>query len=286
MLIGELVKTHIPKIFDYCETKDREELHRLMSPAYSKQVFKIGYPFCKEYNQIMKDNEYVRFWKKEYTVHNKDLRVCSQWVITSKDLFLDYLLKKEIINKDQYAHFQKIVQADPNKRTGGNTGSSKNQTVKPVLETLDNITNDEILKSAALEMSQYYTLFYALETSIRKIIVEVMEHKYGRNWWNTAVNFAIRENAEKMMKIEMDTPHAKRSDHLIDYTLFSNLKNIIINNWQTFEPKFNKNQKAIDEILTDINRLRWPIAHCTPMPEDEVERLLLRLRDWCRALKT
>ena len=286
MLIGELVKTHIDKIFQYCETKDSEELHRLMSPAYSKQVFNIGYPFCKEYNQIMKDDEYVRFWKKEYAIRNKDLRVTSQWYAASKDLFLDYLKKKEIITTDQYAHYQRIVQAVPNKRSGVKTSSTKKQKVKPVLETLDNITNDEILKSDALEMSQYYTLFYALETSIRKIIVEVMEHKYGRNWWNTAVHFSIRENAEKMREIEMDTPHAKRSDHLIDYTLFSNLKNIIINNWQTFEPKFNKNQKAIDEILTDISRLRWPIAHCTPMAADEVERLQLRLRDWCRALKT
>jgi len=286
MRIGELVKTHIDKIFQYCETKDRDELFRLMDNVYSKKTFNINFPFCKEYNQIMKDDEYVRFWKKEYAIRNKDLRVTSQWYAFSKDLFLNYLLKKEIITTDQYAHYQRIVQADPNKRSEVKTSSTKTRKVKPVLETLDNITNDEILKSDALEMSQYYTLFYALETSIRKIIVEVMEHKYGRNWWNTAVHFSIRENAEKMREIEMDTPHAKRSDHLIDYTLFSNLKNIIINNWQTFEPKFNKNQKAIDEILTDINRLRWPIAHCTHMASDEVERLQLRLRDWCRALKT
>jgi len=84
MLIGKLVKEHISKIFDYCETQNPDELFNLMNKEYSKRVFNINFPFCKEIKLIEDDGEYVRFWKKDYQVRNKNLRVCSQWVIGSK----------------------------------------------------------------------------------------------------------------------------------------------------------------------------------------------------------
>ncbi len=284
MLIGEFVRSQIDKIFQYCEKKDRDELFRLMDKEYSKRTFNIGFPFCKEYNQIMKDDEYVRFWKKDYTIRNKDLRVCSQWVITSKDLFLNYLLEKNIISLDEFNHYQKIVQADPNKRSVVKSKSPNKKPAKLLQEILDHITSDEVLKSEAIEMSSYYTLFYTLERSIRKMIVEVMEEKYGENWWDNVIHFSIKETVERMMENEMETPHSKRSDHFIDYTSFIQLKNIIFHNWELFEGKFNKKKKSIDEILTDINRLRWPIAHSTPMVSKEIQRLEMRLDDWYSAL--
>ncbi|MFD1315226.1 Swt1 family HEPN domain-containing protein [Namhaeicola litoreus] len=285
MLIGELVKTHVDKIFQYCETKDRDELFHLMDKEYSKRTFNINFPFCKEYNQIVKDDEAVRFWKKDYTIRNKDLRVCSQWIITSKDLFLDYLLEKKIISPNEYNHYQKIVMADPNKRSGSKSNGLKNKTAKPFREILDHITTDEVLKSEALEMSTYYTLFYTLERSIRKMIVEIMEEKYGENWWDKKVDFRVKENVKNNLEYELDTPQTKRSENEIDYSTFGDLRKIINVNWTDFEPKFCKSLKSINETLINLNRLRVPIAHCTPMAPKEVERLKMQLDDWHDALK-
>lgn len=284
MKIGELVKNYIDKIFQYCETRDRDELFRLMDKSYSKEKFNINFPFCKEYNQIMKDEEYVRFWKKDYSIRNKDLRVCSQWVITSKDLFLNYLLEKNIISLDEFNHLNKIVQAE-NPRSKGRSKYTDPQRNKPLPEILNNITSDELLQKEAIEMSNYYSLFYALERSIRKMISDSMQKRYGENWWENAIHFSIKESAEKMKENEMDTPHSKRSDNNIDYTSFIQLKNIILANWKIFEVRFNKNKNSIDEILTDINRLRWPIAHSSPLATKEIQRLELRLDDWFSALK-
>lgn len=111
-LIGELVKDHISKIFHYCETQDRDELFRLMDKGYSKRKFNIGYPFCKELS-LLTEKESKRFYKLNYEVDDKIVRVCSQWVITSKDLFLDYLLSKRIITEQEFVHYQNIVQKKP-----------------------------------------------------------------------------------------------------------------------------------------------------------------------------
>jgi len=36
----------------------------------------------------------------------------------------------------------------------------------------------------------------------------------------------------------------------------------------------------VNETLIDLNRLRVPIAHCTPLAKKEVKRLELRIEDW------
>lgn len=43
--------------------------------------------------------------------------------------------------------------------------------------------------------------------------------------------------------------------------------------------------KAVERVKAALNILRGPIAHCTPLAEDEVVRLRLTVRDWFRLME-
>ena len=40
-----------------------------------------------------------------------------------------------------------------------------------------------------------------------------------------------------------------------------------------------------EKIIASLNALRAPIAHCSPLADDEVIRLQLTVRDWFRLME-
>jgi hypothetical protein len=69
----------------------------------------------------------------------------------------------------------------------------------------------------------------------------------------------------------------------IDYTTFGHLSGIITNNWDLFSTVF-KSQKAVQKVMSSLNLLRGPIAHCCPLSDDEIDRLQLTVKDWFRMM--
>lgn len=90
MKIGELVKTHLGRILAYCETEAHGELTSLLSPAYSKRVFGLGFPFCRDAADIDAALS-KRYWTETWLVRGKRIRVTSQWFEGSRAPFLAYL---------------------------------------------------------------------------------------------------------------------------------------------------------------------------------------------------
>jgi hypothetical protein len=74
-----------------------------------------------------------------------------------------------------------------------------------------------------------------------------------------------------------------RSSDPIDFTTFGELGEIIKSNWDVFGAMFNS-IRALEKVLANLNTLRGPIAHCSPLAEDEVLRLQLSVRDWFRLM--
>lgn len=70
---------------------------------------------------------------------------------------------------------------------------------------------------------------------------------------------------------------------MIDYSNFGELGEIIKANWDVFGDTFN-DIGAVQKILSALNTLRAPIAHCKSLAEDEVVRLHLSLADWFRQM--
>ena len=67
------------------------------------------------------------------------------------------------------------------------------------------------------------------------------------------------------------------------YTTFGELGDIIRANEPIFGDTF-KDLKAVSKVMFNLNTLRGPIAHCSPLAEDEVLRLQLSMRDWFRLM--
>jgi Swt1-like HEPN len=140
------------------------------------------------------------------------------------------------------------------------------------------------LRSEAAQMARHYELFYCLEKNIRKLISDTLESAHGENWWNTCVPQPVKDNVQKNIQREKDSGITLRSEHEIDFTTFGELGEIVRTNWDSFDAIFS-NEKAFTRIMTSLNILRSPIAHCSPLAEDEVIRLQLALKDWFRLME-
>lgn len=150
------------------------------------------------------------------------------------------------------------------------------------LENYDQFDRD--IRAEASLMSEYYEIFYCLEQSIRRLISETLREVEGGSWWEgDRVPPAIRDDVEKRHMRELDSGVSARSELLIDYTTFGELAVIIKKNWDMFEPIFST-EAAVTRVLSQLNLLRGPIAHCCQLSEDEALRLELAVRDWFRIM--
>ena len=94
----------------------------------------------------------------------------------------------------------------------------------------------------------------------------------------------VKDNVQKNMQREIDSGVTLRSEQEIDFTTFGELGEIVRNNWSHFDTMFSS-EKAFTKIMTSLNMLRGPIAHCCPLAADEIVRLKLAVKDWFRLME-
>ena len=140
------------------------------------------------------------------------------------------------------------------------------------------------LRLEAAAMAQHYELFYILEKSIRELVREKLLAEHGATWWDNAVPEPVRVNVEKNVDRERDSGVTLRSSERIDYTTFGELGEIVRANWSSFNDTFNS-EKAFTKVMTSLNLLRGPIAHCSALAPDEAVRLRLSLKDYFRLME-
>jgi len=141
------------------------------------------------------------------------------------------------------------------------------------------------IRQEASSMSQHYEVFYSLEKSIRRLIVDTLAAAEPAGWWSTGrVPPKIKTDAEGRMQKEIDSGVTPRSSEPIDFTNFGELSEIIKTNWDVFGGIF-ESPKAVERVMANLNTVRGPIAHCSPLAEDEVVRLRLSVRDWFRLME-
>lgn len=141
------------------------------------------------------------------------------------------------------------------------------------------------IRQDASAMSLQYEVFYSLEKSIRRLIAETLAAALPGDWWaSECVPTQVKTVAERRMKQEIDSGVTPRSSEPIDFTTFGELGEIIKSNWDIFGGIFNS-EKAVERVMTNLNTLRGPIAHCGVLAEDEVVRLQLSVRDWFRLME-
>lgn len=137
------------------------------------------------------------------------------------------------------------------------------------------------IRREAASMAPHYEVFYSLEKTVRALVADTLSEEDGDDWWETRVAPQVRKDAEDRQQREVDTGITPRSGDPIDFTTFGELGQIITSNWDVFEQTF-ASRKAVERVTANLNTLRAPIAHCSPLADDEVVRLRLSVRDWFR----
>ena len=142
------------------------------------------------------------------------------------------------------------------------------------------------IRSEAANMARHYEVFYCLETSIRRMVSDSLATKTGlEDWWSTdCVPSNIKQEVNGRIKSEVDAGVTRRSLEELDYTTFGELSQLIIFNWDVFGGPLNS-KRAVEKVMASLNSLRNPIAHCSPLAEDEALRLSLTMRDWFRLME-
>jgi hypothetical protein len=167
----------------------------------------------------------------------------------------------------------KAGRVDPRKTTG----LDEQVVVRLPLDSFD----DAVL-APARQMAAVYTGITAFENSARKLISTVLLEQVGENWWETNVSEKIRKRAEtRRLEEEKIKWHAARGSSPIIYTDFSDLSNIIRNNWEHFEPYVPTIEWAAN-IFDVLERSRNVIMHSGILSMEDVERVGINIRDWIK----
>lgn len=140
---------------------------------------------------------------------------------------------------------------------------------------------DYAIRASAIRMAEFYQLFYMLENDIRQFVSSILYDTYGKDWWTSHVPENVRTYAKTNKDKENKEGLPPRSKSLTDYLTFGHLGEIIKTNWDVFGGLFpNCEIERLEKVVSRLNIARGPIAHCGYLPEDEVVRLKLAMRDW------
>ena len=144
---------------------------------------------------------------------------------------------------------------------------------------------DRAIRQEAATMSQHYEIFYSLEKTMRSLVADTLQTAGGNAWWASGrVPVKIKQEADARLQREIDSGMTVRSSAPLDFATFGELGEIIKANWDLFGSVFSS-PKAVERVMSNLNTLRGPIAHCSPLAEDEVVRLRLSVRDWFRLME-
>ncbi len=151
-----------------------------------------------------------------------------------------------------------------------------------IAESLSIDLLDDELVASAKRMAVVYTAIAAFKNSVRNLLSNILLEERGENWWEECVSEKIRKRAEARMADEQKVRwHTRRGDDPINYTLMSDLINIIRDNWDKFEPHLHSAEWAAS-ILAPIERSRNAIMHSSTLDREDIERVGIYIRDWTK----
>lgn len=234
MKIGELVKRHIKQIFLHCDNVEHDEVSSLLNRKYSKQMFGINFPFCIELANIERSQS-KRYWTTVYLVRGKSVRVTSQWLETSRPLFMKYLEAKDIAPQPGSSEYKgrdaqplKKQRAQPpssrsNSRYRGNAiGNAQNLFIRNILSSLGRETFSEQDWNATRDHFSNKCAYCSAETVLLiEHAIPINKEKLGEHKLGNLVPSCKSCNSNKRGKdfrefLEGNTAAIKRIEEYMD----------------------------------------------------------------------
>lgn len=193
---------------------------------------------------------------------------------------------KDVTVGDRYKSFRLHRNALLKYRT--NYASLINQSESPeevVRARLDvsntpSLTPDDI--EDAYKMGQVYVALHCLENSARNLIRSLLEDKFGEQWWDKAASEPMKRRLSERKTREVKNKWlASRGADELNYIDWGDLVTLIRKFPKEFEA-FVGSTKFAELRLEELENLRNTIAHNGVLPDDEIARVELYFKDWCK----
>ena len=163
--------------------------------------------------------------------------------------------------------------------------SASSEPTEILRERLD-VSKTPLLKSIEIEnsykMGQVYVTLHCLENSVRNVIRKVLKDLFGEQWWDKVASNPMKRKVEERIQRETKnrwlSPRGADELHYLDW---GDLITLI----RKFQDKFSNLLGDIDFIilrLVELENLRNVIAHNGVLPDEEITRVELYFKDWCK----
>ncbi len=154
-----------------------------------------------------------------------------------------------------------------------------------IRERLD-VSNTPLLKGTDIEnaykMGQVYVAIHCLENSVRSLIRTVLKKTLGEQWWDKAASTEMKQKV--ITRKSRETKHkwlSSRGADELNYVDWGDLVTLMRKFPKEFE-MFIGSTKFAELKLEELENLRNTIAHNGVLPDDEIARVELYLKDWCK----
>lgn len=154
------------------------------------------------------------------------------------------------------------------------------ETIQKV-ELVDKELFESDIRRSARKMADFYSLYFCLENTIRRLISSRLKEEYGANWWDSEVPPGVRDGVKEKQTKEKESVIAIRSEDPLTYANFGELISILLYRWDDFSDTI-RSRKAMQLTLSQFGQLRNVIAHSCELSDDDITRFKLLIKDWLR----
>ncbi len=154
-----------------------------------------------------------------------------------------------------------------------------------IRERLD-VSNTPLLENIDIEnaykMGQVHVAIHCLENSVRNLIRTVLKDKLGEQWWDKAASDPMKRRlSERKSRESKNKWLTSRGADELNYIDWGDLVTLIRKFPKEFE-MFIGSTKFAELKLEELENLRNTIAHNGVLPDDEIARVELYFKDWCK----
>lgn len=138
------------------------------------------------------------------------------------------------------------------------------------------------LRNDAMRMTRAYAMLFCFENTVRQLVKERLQERFGVDWWENGVPKKIRDLAESRQKKAKDNTWLEgEKDDAMEFAEFGHLADIVIGKWDDFSDLI-PSQHWIKQRMDDLEQARNFIAHNRILRQTEFQRIEIVIQDWNR----
>ncbi len=148
------------------------------------------------------------------------------------------------------------------------------------------VSHTPSLESADIEnaykMGQVYVAIHCLENSVRNLIRIVLKDKLGNQWWDKASSSGMKQKFIRLKNREAKNKWlTSRGADELNYIDWGDLVTLI-RKYQDYFASYIGDINFVVLRLGELENLRNVIAHNGLLPDEEITRIELYFKDWCK----